>query len=64
VLLAALSDVACARGMAKVAEDAGPGRESLYKTLVQGSKPRFETFTKVMRALGVKIAAVPETRLN
>ena len=33
VLLAALAYVAKARGMARVAEAAGLGRESLYKTL-------------------------------
>ncbi|SAL68921.1 transcriptional regulator [Caballeronia humi] len=60
VLLAALADIAKARGMAKVAEDAGLGRESLYKALAQGSKPRFETINKVMHALGVKLTAVPE----
>jgi probable addiction module antidote protein len=56
VLLKALSDVAKARGMAQVAKDAGVGRESLYKALAPGSKPRFETIAAVMRALNVKIA--------
>lgn len=56
VLLKALSDVAKARGMAQVAKDAGVGRESLYKALAPGSKPRFETIVAVMRALNVKIA--------
>ena len=35
VLLAALSDVAKARGMATVAKAAGLGRESLYKALAR-----------------------------
>ena len=56
VLLKALSDVAKARGMAQVAKDAGLGRESLYKALRQGSKPRFETIAAVLRALNVRIA--------
>ncbi len=56
VLLRALSDVAKARGMAQVAKDAGLGRESLYKALRHGSKPRFETIAAVMRALNVRIA--------
>jgi len=56
VLLKALSDVAKARGMAQVAKDAGLGRESLYKALRHGSKPRFETIAAVMRALNVRIA--------
>ena len=59
LLLVALSDVARARGMAQVAKDAGLGRESLYKALAPGAKPRFETIMKVARALGVKFTAQP-----
>ena len=57
LLLLALSDVARAKGMAQVAKDAGLGRESLYKALAPGAKPRFETVIKVARALGVKVPA-------
>ncbi|MDL2290719.1 putative addiction module antidote protein [Desulfovibrio sp. OttesenSCG-928-F20] len=53
VFLAALADVAKARGMAKLAQDAGLSRESLYKTLSPGAKPRFETVMKISKALGV-----------
>ena len=59
LLLLALSDVARAKGMAQVAKDAGLGRESLYKALAPGAKPRFETIVKVARALGVKFTAQP-----
>ena len=59
VVLLALSDVARAKGMAQVAKDAGLGRESLYKALSPGAKPRFETVMKVARALGVKFTAQP-----
>ncbi len=58
VFLAALGDVAKARGMAKIAKDAGLGRESLYKALEAGAHPRYETVTAVLRALGVKFAVV------
>ena len=61
VLLAALAEVAKARGMAQVAAAAGLGRESLYKALAPGSHPRFETISAVMRALNVKISVVPTT---
>ncbi|MBL8789387.1 MAG: putative addiction module antidote protein [Rhizobiales bacterium] len=54
VLLKALADVAKARGMAQVAKDSGLGRESLYKALAPGAKPRYETIAAVMRALKVK----------
>jgi probable addiction module antidote protein len=59
LLLLALGDVARAKGMAQVARDAGLGRESLYKALAPGAKPRFETVMKVARALGVKFTAQP-----
>jgi probable addiction module antidote protein len=55
VVLAAFRDVAKARGMAKVAADAGVQRESLYKSLTEGAKPRFETILKVAGALGVRL---------
>lgn len=57
LLLAALGDVARAKGMAQVAKDSGLGRESLYKALAPGAKPRFDTVLKVTRALGVKLTA-------
>jgi probable addiction module antidote protein len=58
VLLAALCDVAKAKGMTQVAKDAGLGRESLYKALSPGSHPRFETISAVLRALNVRLAVV------
>jgi probable addiction module antidote protein len=59
LLLLALGDIARARGMAQVAKDAGLGRESLYKALAPGAKPRFDTVLKVARALGVRLTAQP-----
>lgn len=59
LLLLALGDVARARGMAQVAKDAGLGRESLYKALTPGAKPRFDTVVKVARALGVRLTVEP-----
>jgi probable addiction module antidote protein len=59
LLLLALADVARAKGMAQVARDAGLGRESLYKALAPGAKPRLETVMKVARALGVKFTVQP-----
>ena len=60
VFVAALGNVAKARGMAQIAKDAGLGRESLYKTLSAGAHPRFETINSVLHALGVKFAVVAE----
>ena len=59
LLLLALGDVARARGMAQIAKEAGLGRESLYKALAPGAKPRFDTVLKVARALGVRLTAHP-----
>ncbi|MFN3985748.1 MAG: addiction module antidote protein [Rhodocyclaceae bacterium] len=59
VFLAAVRDVARARGMAQLAKDAGLGRESLYKALAPGAKPRYDKVLKLLHALGVKISATP-----
>ena len=56
VFLAAISDVAKTRGMASIAKNTGLGRESLYKALAPGAKPRYETILKVLHSLGVKIS--------
>jgi probable addiction module antidote protein len=60
VFLAALGDVAKAHGMARIAKDAGLGRESLYKALSSGAHPRYETVSAILRALGVKFAVVAD----
>ena len=59
LLLAVIGDIAKARGMSQIAKDAGLGRESLYKALVPGAKPRFDTVMKVIGALGMSIQAKP-----
>lgn len=59
VFLTAVRDVARARGMAQLAKDAGLGRESLYKALTPGAKPRYDTMLKLLHALGVKLSATP-----
>jgi probable addiction module antidote protein len=56
VFIAALGHVAKARGMAQVAELSGLGRESLYKGLKSGSKLRYQTVQKVIRALGFRLS--------
>ena len=58
-LLLAIGNIAKARGMTKIANDSGLGRESLYKVFAPGAKPRFETVMKVMRAVGVALQARP-----
>jgi probable addiction module antidote protein len=55
VFLAAIADVAKARGMSAIAQSSGLGRESLYKALAPGAKPRYETIMKVLHSLGVRL---------
>lgn len=57
--LIAVRDVAKARGIAKVAADAGLGRESLYKALKPGAQPRFDTVRRLLEALGVRLDVTP-----
>ena len=56
VFLAAVGNVAKARGMSSVAEQSGLGRESLYKALAPGAKPRYDTMLKLLQSLGVKLS--------
>ncbi len=53
----ALGDIARAKGMSQVAEDAGLSRESLYKALSGERNPDFTTILKVIGALGLKLHA-------
>ena len=53
----ALGDVARARGMAEVAENAGITREGLYKSLSEKGDPRLSTLVGVLKALDLKITA-------
>jgi probable addiction module antidote protein len=59
MLLLAVKNIARAQGMAQLAKDTGLGRESLYKALSEGAKPRYDTLLKVVRALGIKLHAQP-----
>src|SRR3984893_6331013 len=53
--LNAVGDVAIARGISKVAKDAGLGRESLYKALAPGAKIRYDTVRKLLESLGGRL---------
>jgi probable addiction module antidote protein len=54
---AALGDVARAKGMSRIAREAGLGRESLYKALSADGNPEFATILKIIRTLGLKLHA-------
>lgn len=55
----ALNTVARSLGMQAVADEAGVGRESLYKSLGDKGNPEFVTVLKVMKALGIALTAIP-----
>lgn len=59
LFLSALSDIARAGSLSRVAEDSGLGRESIYKALRPGAKPEFVTISKLMGALRVRVVAKP-----
>ncbi|MDR1828112.1 MAG: putative addiction module antidote protein [Methylobacteriaceae bacterium] len=59
LIVAAIGDVARARGMSRVAEEAECGRESLYKSLSATGNPSFETILKVLSALGYSLKLSP-----
>ncbi len=54
-LAAALGHIARAKGMAAIAKSSGITREALYKALKPNTKPRFDTVSKVITALGMRI---------
>jgi probable addiction module antidote protein len=58
----ALGVVARARGMSEVAREAGVSRESLYRALSAEGNPEFATVLRVVRALGLRLSAVPARR--
>jgi probable addiction module antidote protein len=60
LVVAALGDIARAKGMSQVARETGLGRESLYKALSPDGNPEFSTVLKVLRALGLRLHAVPD----
>ena len=59
LIAAALGDIARAKGMAQIAQEAGLGRESLYKALSSEGNPELATVLKVIQALGLRLHATP-----
>ena len=55
LFVAAIGDIARAKGMTEIANKSGVTRESLYRALKVEARPRFETVTRVVQALGLKL---------
>ena len=60
VIRNALNLVARARGMGRVAADAGVTREGAYKALAPDGDPKLSTILAILGALGVKLSATLE----
>jgi probable addiction module antidote protein len=58
----ALSVAARSKGMSEISQQAGLGRESLYKSFGEGKHPRFETVYKVINALGLEFRLQPHQK--
>jgi probable addiction module antidote protein len=61
LISAVLGDIARAIGMTQIARETGMSRESLYRALSEEGRPEFATVAKVMKALGLRLSAVPAT---
>ena len=61
-LIRALGTVARSEGMTEVSRRTGLNRESLYKALGEHGNPSYVTVWKIMRALGVRMTSVPDSR--
>jgi probable addiction module antidote protein len=55
LFVAAIGDIAKAKGMMEISKKSGVTREALYRALKLGSQPRFETVAKVINALGMRL---------
>jgi len=59
VVLHALRNIARARGIPRIAREAGMKFETLSKALSPKGRPEFTTVLKMVRALGIRLHAEP-----
>ena len=57
LLKVALGDIARAKGMTEIADATGLGRANRYKALSPEGNPELATVLKVVRSLGLRLAA-------
>lgn len=62
--LVALRDVAEAKGIGKIAEDAKLNRENLYRILSEKGNPRLESLYSILNALGLQLAIEPKKKVR
>ena len=61
LIVAAIGDLARARGMAELARETGLSLESLYRSLSLDGNPEFATVLRILNALGLRLEARPST---
>ncbi|NEQ88175.1 MAG: putative addiction module antidote protein [Moorea sp. SIO2I5] len=59
LVVAALGDIARAKGMTQIASETGLGDESLDQALLMEGNPELATVLKVIQALGLRLRATP-----
>jgi probable addiction module antidote protein len=59
IIAHAFGVIARAKGMSRIAQDAGLSQESLYKALSADGNPELATVLKVIKALGLKLTLAP-----
>lgn len=57
LIVAAIGDIARARGITQIAKATKLSRETLYKAFKPGGNPTIGTLTSVMREIGFKLTA-------
>jgi probable addiction module antidote protein len=55
-IVAAIGDVARARGISQFAREAGLSREMIYKSFRPGGNPTIDNVNKALKVLGLKLA--------
>ncbi len=59
-IASAIGTVVKARGMTKVAEEAGLNRQTLHKAFSEAGNPTLETLTKVLDTIGLQLDVKPK----
>ena len=59
LLMAAIGDVAKAKGMTEIAKKTDLNRQNLYKALSANGSPKFDTVVKVLEAFNLKLTFEP-----
>lgn len=59
IIANALGNVARARGMTRIASEAGISRAGLYKAVGENGNPSLQTLVALLRAFGMKLKVEP-----